>query len=173
MLITINKEDYEFAQKHMNAKNVYYVPGVGVDTKKFFIDGFDKNTKKSELKLGVDDIIVFSVGELNENKNQEVIVRAIAKLNNPKIHYLIAGQGKKEEELINLAEELGVNLHLLGYRTDIVELLNMSDIFAFSSYREGLSVALMEAMAAGLPCVVSRIRGNSDLIEDGRGGISL
>lgn len=170
MLITINKEDYEFAQKHMNAKNVYYVPGVGVDTKKFFIDGFDKNTKKSELKLGVDDIIVFSVGELNENKNQEVIVRAIAKLNNPKIHYLIAGQGKKEEELINLAEELGVNLHLLGYRTDIVELLNMSDIFAFSSYREGLSVALMEAMAAGLPCVVSRIRGNSDLIEDGRGG---
>lgn len=170
VLITINKEDYEFAQKHMNAKNVYYVPGVGVDTKKFFIDGFDKNTKKSELKLGVDDIIVFSVGELNENKNQEVIVRAIAKLNNPKIHYLIAGQGKKEEELINLAEELGVNLHLLGYRTDIVELLNMSDIFAFSSYREGLSVALMEAMAAGLPCVVSRIRGNSDLIEDGRGG---
>ena len=107
---------------------------------------------------------------MNENKNQEVIVRAIAKLNNPKIHYLIAGQGKKEEELINLAEELGVNLHLLGYRTDIVELLNMSDIFAFSSYREGLSVALMEAMAAGLPCVVSRIRGNSDLIEDGRGG---
>lgn len=170
VLITINKEDYEFAQKHMNAKNVYYVPGVGVDTKKFFIEGFDKNTKKSELKLGVDDIIVFSVGELNENKNQEVIVRAIAKLNNPKIHYLIAGQGKKEEELINLAEELGVNLHLLGYRTDIVELLNMSDIFAFSSYREGLSVALMEAMAAGLPCVVSRIRGNSDLIEDGRGG---
>ena len=58
----------------------------------------------------------------------------------------------------------------MGYRTDIKELLNIADIFAFPSIREGLSVSLMEAMAAGLPCVVSNIRGNVDLI-DGKGGI--
>ena len=170
VLITINKEDYVFAKKHMNVGRVEYVPGVGVDTKKFQLENFDKSAKRKELGIKVDDFFILSVGELNQNKNQEVIVRAIAKLNNPKIHYFIAGKGAKADYLEELAKRLNVNLHLLGYRTDIVELLNTADLYAFPSYREGLSVALMEAMAAGLPCVVSKIRGNVDLIEDGKGG---
>lgn len=169
VLITINKEDYEFAKKHMNAERVEYIPGVGVDTKKFQLMNFDKIKKREELGIKQDNIMLFSVGELNQNKNQEVIVRAIAKLNNPLIHYFIAGKGEKEDYLKNLASELNVNLHLLGYRTDIIELLNTADIFAFPSFREGLSVALMEAMAAGLPCVSSKIRGNVDLIEQDGG----
>ena len=170
VLITINKEDYAFAKKHMNAGRVEYIPGVGVDTKKFQLKNFDKAAKRAELGIKEDDIFILTVGELNQNKNQEVVVRAIAKLNNPKIHYFIAGKGDKEQYLTELADELGVNIHLLGYRTDIVELLNAADIFAFPSFREGLSVALMEAMAAGLPCVVSKIRGNVDLIKGGKGG---
>ena len=170
VLITINKEDYVFAKKHMNAGRVEYIPGVGVDTKKFQLENFDKDSKREELGIKDDDFFILSVGELNQNKNQEVIVRAIAKLNNPKIHYFIAGKGDKAEYLEELAKLLNVNLHLLGYRTDIVELLNTADMYAFPSYREGLSVALMEAMSAGLPCVVSKIRGNVDLIEEGKGG---
>ena len=170
VLITINKEDYAFAKKHMNAGRVEYVPGVGVDTKKFQLENFDKNRKRKELGIKEDDFFVLSVGELNQNKNQEVIVRAIAKFNNPKIHYFIAGKGDKAGYLQELAKQLGVNLLLLGYRTDIVELLNTADVYAFPSYREGLSVALMEAMSASLPCVVCKIRGNVDLIEDGKGG---
>lgn len=170
VLITINKEDYAFAKKHMNAGRVEYIPGVGVDTKKFQLENFDKDRKRKELGILDDDFFILSVGELNQNKNQEVIVRAIAKLNNPKIHYFIAGKGDKADYLKELAKKLNVNLHLLGYRTDIVELLNTADVYAFPSYREGLSVALMEAMSAGLPCVVSKIRGNVDLIEDGKGG---
>ena len=91
-------------------------------------------------------------------------------MNNSKIHYIIAGKGDKEMYLMELAKKLNVNLHLLGYRTDVVELLNTADIYAFPSYREGLSVALMEALAAGLPCVVSEIRGNVDLIKNEKGG---
>lgn len=170
VLITINKEDYGFAKKHMNAGRVEYVPGIGVDTKKFQLENFDKIAKRQELGIKEDDFFVLSVGELNQNKNQEVIVRAIAKMNNPKIHYFIAGKGEKADYLQELAKQLGVNFHLLGYRTDIVELLNTADVYAFPSFREGLSVALMEAMAAGLPCVVSKIRGNVDLIEEGVGG---
>lgn len=170
VLITINKEDYAFAKKHMKANQVEYVPGVGIDTKKFSIPNFNVAEKKAELGLKDKDIMILSVGELNQNKNHEVIVRAISKLKNPNIHYFIAGKGDKEQYLDELAKELDVNLHLLGYRTDIIELLNTADIFAFPSFREGLSVALMEAMAAGLPCVVSRIRGNVDLIEDGING---
>ena len=170
VLITINKEDYAFAKKHMNAGRVEYIPGVGVDTKKFQLENFDRVAKRQELGIKEDDFFILSVGELNQNKNQEIIVRAIAKLNNPKIHYFIAGKGDKADYLKELAKKMNVNLHLLGYRTDIVELLNTADVYAFPSYREGLSVALMEAMAAGLPCVVSKIRGNVDLIEDGKGG---
>lgn len=170
VLITINKEDYVFAQKHMSAGKVMYVPGVGVDTSKFYLQNFDAEAKRTELGLSKDDLMILSVGELNQNKNQEVVIRAIAKMNNSKIHYIIAGKGDKEKYLMELAKKLNVNLHLLGYRTDVVELLNTADIYAFPSYREGLSVALMEAMAAGLPCVVSEIRGNVDLIVDEKGG---
>lgn len=170
VLITINNEDYALAKKHMDAGRVEYIPGVGVDTKKFQLENFDKLAKRQELGIKEDDFFVLSVGELNQNKNQEVIVRAIAKLNNPKIHYFIAGKGDGADYLQELAKQLGVNLHLLGYRTDIVDLLNTADVYAFPSYREGLSVALMEAMSAGLPCIVSKIRGNVDLIEDGKGG---
>lgn len=170
VLITINKEDYAFAKKHMSAGRVEYIPGIGVDTKKFQLENFDRVAKRQELGIKEDDFFVLSVGELNQNKNHEVIVRAIAKLNNPKIHYFIAGKGEKADYLQELAKQLGVNFHLLGYRTDIVELLNTADVYAFPSFREGLSVALMEAMAAGLPCVVSKIRGNVDLIEEGVGG---
>lgn len=166
VLITINKEDYDFAKKHMKANRVEYIPGVGIDTKKFIIPDYNVTEKKEELGIKDKDIMILSVGELNQNKNHEVVVRAISKLKNPNIHYFIAGKGDKEQYLDELAKELDVNLHLLGYRTDIIELLNTADIFAFPSFREGLSVALMEAMAAGLPCVVSRIRGNVDLIEE-------
>lgn len=170
VLITINKEDYTFAKKHMNAKQIEYLPGVGIDTEKFWLENFDEETKRAELGITKNDLMILSVGELNKNKNQEIIIRAIAKLNDSRIHYFIAGRGGKEEYLRNLAKSLGVNLQLLGYRTDIIELLNTADIFALPSLREGLSVALMEAMSAGLPCIVSRIRGNVDLIEEGKGG---
>lgn len=170
VLITINQEDYRFAKTHLKAKKVEYVPGVGVDVSKFKLSDFDIEKKRAELGICVDDIALLSVGELNQNKNHEVIVRAISELNNDRIHYFIAGQGVKEKELIELATKLNVNLHLLGYRTDIAELYNMADIFVFPSIREGLSVSLMEAMASGMPCIVSNIRGNVDLIEEGMGG---
>ena len=170
VLITINKEDYEFAKGHMKAGKVVYIPGVGIDTTKFKLEGFDKAQKRAEIGISENDIMIISVGELNQNKNHEVIVKAISKLEKEHIHYFIAGRGNNEHYLRKLSVSLGVHLHLLGYRTDVIELLNTADIFALPSLREGLSVALMEAMAAGLPCIVSKIRGNVDLIEEKKGG---
>ena len=170
VLITINKEDFQFAQKHLKAREIRYVPGIGVDTKKFQNIVVDKAAKRSELGIKDSDFMIVSVGELNKNKNQEVIIRAIALLKKNNIHYFVAGQGSEKEHLARIAKELNVNLHLLGYRTDIAELLKIADAYAFPSYREGLSVALMEAMASGLPCVVSKIRGNTDLIYPGENG---
>lgn len=172
-LITINKEDYERAKSKFKAKKVAYVPGVGIDLEKFNTMGIDRDfLKRSELGLPQNAFVVLSVGELNKNKNHEVVIRAISKIDNPNIHYIICGQGNLDGYLRNLSKELGIEnqVHLLGYRKDIPEICRVSDVFAFPSYREGLSVALMEVMANGLPVVCSNIRGNTDLIEDGKGG---
>lgn len=171
-LITINKEDYERAKSKFKSKRVEYIPGVGIDLEKFNTVEIDRALKRSQLGLPEDAFVVLSVGELNKNKNHEVVIRAISKIDNPNIHYIICGQGELEGYLRSLSKELGLEnqVHLLGFRKDIPEICKISDIFAFPSYREGLSVALMEAMANGLPVVCSKIRGNSDLIEDGKGG---
>lgn len=171
-LITINKEDYSRAKRKFKAKRVEYVPGVGIDLKKFNSVEVDRYLKHKELGLPKGAFVVLSVGELNKNKNQEVVIRAIAKIDNPDIHYIVCGEGPLKGYLIDLSENLGIKnrVHLLGFRKDIAEICKVSDLFTFPSYREGLSVALMEAMANGLPVVCSNIRGNSDLIEDRKGG---
>jgi glycosyltransferase involved in cell wall biosynthesis len=172
VLITINNEDYQRAKKSFKAERVEYIPGVGLNTKKFASVKIDKSAKRKELGLPEDAFVVFSVGELNKNKNHEIVIKALARLNNSKIYYVICGQGPLESYLIDEANRLGLGnrVKLLGFRSDVDEICKAADIFAFSSFREGLSVSLMEAMAAGLPVVCSNIRGNTDLIEDGKGG---
>lgn len=115
--------------------------------------------------------LLISVGELNENKNNQVIIEALGKIKNKSIHYILCGIGDKEELRQRVHDlDLSTNVHFLRYRSDTKELLNTSDIFIMSSFREGLSRSVMEAMASGLPCIASRIRGNVDLLENEKGG---
>jgi glycosyltransferase involved in cell wall biosynthesis len=171
-LITINKEDYERAKHKFEARRVEYIPGVGLDIDKFKNVVVNKITKREEIGVNPDSFVVLSVGELNKNKNHEIVIRAIANLNNPNVHYVICGKGPLESYLNNLAIELGIgkNVHLLGFRRDIPEICKVSDIFAFPSLREGLPVSVMEAMAVGMPILGSEIRGNIDLIINDKGG---
>lgn len=173
VLITINQEDYEVAKKFKLRRGgtVYYVPGVGVDTKSYQLQK-DRNVLRSSLGLKDDDIILIAMGDLISRKNYTASIKAIAEAYNSKLHLLICGQGWKLNELLALAKELKVEkqIHFLGFRADIKELLQAADIFLFTSYQEGLPRSMMEAMAAGLPCIVSKVRGNIDLIENGRGG---
>lgn len=173
-LITINQEDYVLAQSKFHAKEVCYVPGVGIDLSRFENVQVDRAAKRREIGVPEDAFLLFSVGELNENKNHQVIIRALARLNDRNVHYAIAGVGDKREYLLNLAKELGVSeqLHLLGYRTDIAELNHVADVFCFPSFREGLGVSAIEAMACGVPVVGSNIRGINDYSEDGITGYS-
>ena len=164
VLITINQEDYALAQKKMRARRIEYVPGVGIDVAKFRDAEVDRDEKRRELGIPEDALLLVSVGELNENKNHQIVIRAMAELKDPKIHYAIAGRGDSKDMLLKLAEELGVGaqFHLLGYRRDIAQLYKSADICVFPSIREGLPVALMEAMACGLPLVSSDNRGSKD-----------
>lgn len=171
VLITINKEDYESAKK-FKADRIEYVPGVGIDTDKFKNNEVNRIEKRKSIGVSEDDFMIISVGELNKNKNHQVIIRAIAKLKNKRIKYVLCGEGPLESELRELAIELDIEnqVKFLGFRKDISELMNSADLFLFPSYREGLSLSLMEAMSSGLPVVCSKIRGNTDLIDEGKGG---
>ena len=119
-----------------------------------------------------DDFVFMSTGQISVRKNHEVIIRAIAEIPNPKVKYLIVGFGELENKHKALAMELGIENRVVfaGYRGDVKQLLHVVDGYAFPSLQEGLPVALMEAMSAGLPIVCSKIRGNVDLIENGQGG---
>ena len=177
-LITINKEDYARAQKFA-AKRVYYVPGVGIDTKKFAVDEETKRAKREKIRteLGIPDTatVLLSVGEVNENKNHRVVIEALAKLKAADVHYIICGRGELEESHKALAKQLGLKgrVHLTGYRNDVADFYQAADIFAFPSLREGLPVAVMEAMASGLPVICNNIRGCSELVENCVNGIKV
>lgn len=173
-IITMNQEDFAAAQKFKLRKGgkVYFVHGVGITLKDFEGLSHLRQEKRAELGLGEEDIALISMGDLVLRKNYSVAIRAIAKANNPHLQYFICGKGPELENLQNLAKELGVEsqIHFLGFRTDVKELLQAADVFLFSTLQEGLPRSMMEAMASGLPCVASKIRGNVDLIQDGVGG---
>lgn len=172
VLITINQEDYSRAKRKLKAKSVEYVPGVGIDVDHFANAISDRIAKRKELGIPVDAFLLLSVGELNENKNHQVILRAMAKLQHPRIHYAIAGIGDRKEQLLVLADKLGLSnhVHLLGYRKDVSELCRASDVFCFPSFREGLGLGAIEAMASGLPLVTSNVHGINDYSRDGLTG---
>lgn len=173
-IITINKEDYEVAKKLKLRKGgkAYLVHGVGIDLKDYQNPAPTNQAKRDELGIPADAFVLISVGELNENKNNKVIISALAQLNRKDIHYVLCGIGDKEQALKEQAEAAGLsdNIHFLGFRKDVKQLYEMADCFVMSSYREGLPRSIMEGMASGLPCIVSDIRGNVDLVEAQVGG---
>ena len=168
VLITINREDYHRAKK-FRAGRVAYVPGIGIDTGKFKRRS-DRPQRDLRTELGIpDDVkVLLSVGEINKNKNHRLVIQTLPELDG--VWYVVCGSGPLTEELKTLASELGVSDRVVfaGYRNDLPDFYQMADIFVFPSYREGLPVALMEAMAAGLVCVASRNRGTDDLLEESR-----
>ncbi len=173
IIITINKEDYEAAKKFKlkNSGQVRYVPGVGVDIDKINKIKENRDQLIKDLALSNDDELIISIGELSKRKNHELVIKCLPQL--PKnIHYLICGQGSLKEYLLQLADNLQVSeqVHLLGFKENAIEIIKSCNIFVFPSLQEGLPVAMMEAMACGLPCIASPIRGNRDLIDQPNGG---
>lgn len=169
-LITLNQEDYETASKKFKKTHVEYVPGVGVDTTAISMLSVDKKAKCKELKIPKDKKIVMTMAELIPRKNVSGAIRAFAAADNDDAVLLICGRGKELRKLRELTKELGIKDKVIfaGYRTDILEICKIADIFLFTSYQEGLPVAVMQAMAAGLPVIASDIRGNRDLLAPDR-----
>lgn len=173
-LITINQEDFQRAKNSFKARRVEYIPSIGLN-----LDKFKKNTNtrqkiRKELGLTDKDFVVLSVGELNKNKNHATIIKAISKIKEKDIYYIICGEGPLKEYLRRLSIKLGIEnqVILLGYRNDIADIYSVADVFAFPSRREGLGMAALEAMSSGLPLVTSNIHGIVDYSVNGETGFT-
>ncbi|MBP2623958.1 glycosyltransferase family 4 protein [Streptococcus oricebi] len=172
ILLTINEEDYQLASKKMKAKKILRLNGVGIDKERIRSRLASRSDLRARWNLSAQDILLLSVGELNDNKNQLTIIKALEKLNNPRLKYFIVGKGEGQTPLESYIKERPIadQVKLLGYCPNIEDIYPLADLFCFPSKREGMPVSLIEAMALGLPCLVSAIRGNNELIIDGEGG---
>ena len=177
-IITINKEDYNLASNKFNkiCSDIQYIPGVGIDSKKFQTDLSDKEKNKLIESIGLEkkDFVLTCIARLDKNKNQSFLINAMEELvkENSNIHLLLVGPDELNGYYQNMVSEkkLGNNIHFLGRREDISQLLSISDIVVSASLREGLPVNVMEAFAAGKPVVALNCRGMKDLIDDGKNG---
>jgi sugar transferase (PEP-CTERM/EpsH1 system associated) len=145
----------------------------GVDLARF---GAGAGTKpdivRSELRIGPHEVVVGSVGRLVAVKNYALLLRAVASIDHQGMHVVLVGDGPERAALNALASDLGIahHVHLLGYRDDVSRVLGAFDIFVLPSLSEGMSNTLLEAMARGLPPVVSGVGGNKELVHDGLNG---
>lgn len=169
--ININEEDFEITKNKLKPKKAYLVNGVGLDLNEYkALCKEKKNKKRAELGLNENDFVVIMIAELNENKNQIQLIKAMELLKDryPNIKALSVGEGEKLQDLMEEVKlrKLENNISFLGFRNDINELINVSDIGILLSYREGLPRNLMELMANGKRVIATNIRGNRDIVSD-------
>jgi len=176
VIVTINEEDYLRVKRKFRLKPhglVKQIHGVGVDMKRFRSRPEESVRKRKELGIPETAFHIVTAAELNDNKNQKVIIEAIAGLDRKNICYSLCGKGSNEEALRKLVAEkhLEDRVRLLGFRTDMEEILQTADVFAFPSIREGLGIAAVEALACGVPLIVSDNRGSREYAENDRNSI--
>lgn len=168
ILITINKEDYHLARKRFGQKQIFHMNGAGVNVERVVAKLPEREKLRTQFNFSIDDYVLLSVGELNDNKNHQVIIKAMSELNDDRIKYVIVGHGNKLKDLKNLVLNLGLekNVFFEGYRFNIANYYAIADVFCFPSKREGLGIAAVEAMACGIPLLTSDTRGINDYSEN-------
>lgn len=174
-LVTINREDEKAAKRfRLRGKGqVFLIHGVGVDMKRFYPRPQERAAIRERLGIPPEAFHVVTAAELNRNKNQSVVIQAIAETKEDSIYYSICGKGPRREELQREIDryELNDRVKLLGYRYDMTDILQSADCFAFPSFREGLGIAAVEALACGVPVIAADNRGTREYMQDRVNGL--
>ena len=142
----------------------------GVDS-----DRFQRGNRGRSFVRKADDILIGTVGRLVPVKNQMVLIDAFSKLCNQdfNIKLIIVGDGPLRHQLQTVAKDTGCadRIEFLGRRSDVPEIMRAMDIFVLSSYSEGMSNTILEAMSSGLPVVATAVGGNPELVLNGKTGL--
>lgn len=157
-------------KEQRNHSEIFKIDGVGVSLERFHpVSEKEKADLRKELGFSEKDFIITVVAELNKNKNQIKLVRAVPELSKaiPNLKILLIGK-ETLPDVRNFVEKenLGGTVKFLGYRRDVDKLTMASDLAFSASMREGLPVNIIEAMACGLPVVASDNRGHRSLVKD-------
>lgn len=127
-------------------------------------------------KLGFEkkDTILTYVAEISKRKNQNLLIDIMKQVvsTNDRVKFLLLGDGEYFEFIRKKVNDYNLqdNIFLLGYKTNVVDYLQISDIYISTSLQEGLPVNVIEAQFCELPCIVSNCRGNIDLVFDEKNG---
>ena len=175
VLVTINEEDYALAKSKFKNVKVEHIHGVGVCEERYHPATAEEcaEMRKNE-GLSESNFAILCTGELNGNKDQKTLVYTTAKLRDkiPSLKVLLAGNGPTENELREQINSLGLEdtVKLLGYRTDLENIVPAMDLIISCSHREGLGLNVIEAMLCEKPIVAARNRGHVELVDDGING---
>lgn len=174
-LITITKEDYDLARRKNFRCNIHYTHGMGVNNIKYKMVSEKEKIDIRRKKCYKNEFIILCTGELNKNKNQTTIIKAmndVVKIY-PSTKLLLAGNGPNYYGLKRLIKELGLNknIELIGYRIDLEDYVNISDLIVSASFREGMPLNIMEGMVCGKAIVASDNRGHRELIHHLENGV--
>lgn len=177
LLITINQTDYNTAVRYLGQCRAFdQICGIGVELEKFITASsqIDKANYRKSLGITPTDFVITYVAELIPNKNQEMLLQSFHKVLQtlPSARLLLVGPDHYNGKLHQLAQQLAIDdrVSFLGWRSDVPQILAVSDVYAATSRSEGLGLNIIEAMASGLPVVASRNRGHCEIIRDGENG---
>jgi glycosyltransferase involved in cell wall biosynthesis len=134
-----------------------------------------RNGIREELGIAADAPVVGTVANFKQHKRLDHLLLAAERVRRdvPGVRFVLVGQGPLEGDLRRLATERGLDDTVIftGFREDAPRVASTFDVFALASEHEGLSIALIEALALGKPCVVPRVGGLAEVIEDGKQGL--
>lgn len=178
-IVTINTEDFNALTKYkFSCKYKFQIPGIGVNVEKLKTDSdFNKLKARKNEGIAETDFVLIYIAEFIERKNHRFIIEAASELVEkiPNLKILFAGRGELKQSIENRISEL--NLHnvvkLLGFRTDIANVISLSDVGISASKQEGLGLNLAEEMFCGLPVVATYDRGHNEMIIDGYNGFTF
>lgn len=169
-LVTINREDFEAAQGAGFGTRLEYMPGIGVETRRWAPESVDAAAVaavRRELGLAGDDVLFLMVAEFNPGKRHRDVLAAMSHIGHGRLHVAFAGDGPLRTALQEQAAALGLTdrLHFLGFRQDIPALALAARAVLLPSEREGLSRSLLEALSLGVPIISADTRGISELTD--------
>jgi len=147
----------------------------GVDLPDLVAQAGERLAVRRELGLGASDLMILQVARLDYLKDHGSAVRAMAQVvqHCPRAHLVLVGEGPERASVEESVRRHGIEarVHLLGLRNDVARLLDAADVFLLSSISEGIPLTIIEAMAAGLPVVATRVGGLAEMVEDGATGL--
>ena len=173
LLAVMNKEDLEIAQRYKLGREIVFLNGMGLNTKKFpEVSQSDIAKQRAELGAENGETLFLCVGEFSARKNQAAIIEACSKLKRTDYKMVFAGQGDRLEECKQQARDLGLEdkLIFLGQSKKVNLLYRTCDCLISASRFEGLPFNVLEALYCGEDIIVSQVKGNSDLAEN-TGGV--